>query len=524
MVAASELSINTSASAMFMADTIFGDGVTVVSASYTGDNRSSGVYSGGDSTSPDATPGDTGVILSTGKAKDFTNSSGQSNQHTGTSTNTSGVNNDAGFNAIAGGRTYDAAILDIDFIPTGDTLTMQFSFSSEEYPEYWSAYSDIIGVWINGTYVPMTVGDGDADVQNINSGTNENQFLDNTNDAYNTEMDGLTITLTLTIPVNAGVVNSIRIGVADQGDSSYDTNLLIAGDSLQTTLVAMDDSTTIYVNGAKTIDVLGNDINTTGGTLTITHINGMAVSVGNTVTLPSGDSVTLNADGTLTVITDIDADEISFTYGIESSTGATDVGFVTVDTIPCFVRGTMILTPDGEVAVETLQPGDLVMTHDDGAQPLRWIGQRTVVAKDSFAPVRIKAGTFGDHRDLLVSPQHRVLIRDSLAELLFGEAEVLVAAKDLINDGTVCIQEGGDVTYVHLLFDRHQVIFSEGLTTESFLPGPQTSHAFEQDIIDEICALFPEIDPDTGHGYSPAARRTLRGFEAKILARNVMAA
>ena len=275
MVAASELPINTSATATQMANEIFGNGVSVVSASYTGDNRSSGIYSDGDATSPMATPGDTGVILSTGRVRDFTNHSGQSNHNTGTSTNTSGVNNDAQFNAIAGGSTYDAAILDIDFIPTGDTLTMQFSFSSEEYPEYWSAYSDIVGVWINGTHVPMTVGNGDADVQNINSGTNENQFLDNTSDAYNTEMDGLTITLTLTIQVNSGVVNSIRIGVADQGDSAYDTNLLIAGDSLQTTLVAMDDSTTMFANGTRILDVLDNDTNSTGGTLTITHLNGV---------------------------------------------------------------------------------------------------------------------------------------------------------------------------------------------------------------------------------------------------------
>ncbi len=524
MAAADELTINSGASATLMADAIFGDGVTVVSASYTGDSRSSGIYSNGDDLAPDATPSDTGVILSTGKVKDYTNFQGQSNNNSGTSTNTHGVDNDAGFNAIAGGNTYDAAILDIDFIPTGDTLTMQFTFSSEEYPEYWSSYSDIIGVWINGTYVPMTVGDGDADVENINTATNENLFLDNTSGAYNTEMDGLTITLTLTIPVNAGVVNSIRIGVADQGDSAYDTNLLIAGDSMQTTLVAIDDSTTMYADGTRIIDVLANDINTTGGTLTITHLNGVAVTIGTTVTLPSGETVTLNADGTITVVGDVDVDVINFTYGIESSTGATDVGFVTVDTIPCFVSGTMILTPDGEVAVETLQAGDLVMTHDDGAQPLRWIGQRTVAAKDSFAPVRIKADTFGKHRDLLVSPQHRVLIRDSLAELLFGEAEVLVAAKDLVNDKSVRVQEGGDVTYVHLLFDRHQVIFSEGLTTESFLPGPQTSHAFEQDIVDEICALFPEIDPDTGLGYSPSARRTLRGYEAQILVSNSMAA
>ncbi|WP_201722215.1 Hint domain-containing protein, partial [Sulfitobacter sp. HI0023] len=77
--------------------------------------------------------------------------------------------------------------------------------------------------------------------------------------------------------------------------------------------------------------------------------------------------------------------------------------------------------------------------------------------------------TFGTHRDLLVSPLHRVLIRDSLAALLFGEDEVLIAARDLVNDRSVLRKPGGDVTYVHLMFDRHQVVFSEGLATESFL-------------------------------------------------------
>lgn len=76
MVAASELNYTTNAGAMQMAQTIFGDGVNVVGASYSGDKNSSAIYSGGDSISPGVTPGDTGVILSTGKAKDFTNSKG----------------------------------------------------------------------------------------------------------------------------------------------------------------------------------------------------------------------------------------------------------------------------------------------------------------------------------------------------------------------------------------------------------------------------------------------------------------
>jgi hypothetical protein len=157
------------------------------------------------------------------------------------------------------------------------------------------------------------------------------------------------------------------------------------------------------------------------------------------------------------------------------------------------------------------------MTQDDGAQPLRWIGQRRVAAQGDFAPIRIAANTFGRHRELLLSPLHRVLIRDSLAELLFGEGEVLVAARDLVNDLSVRRIEGGTVEYVHILFDRHQVVFSEGLATESFLPGPQINNSFEADIVQEICTLFPEIDPATGEGYSPAARRTLKRYEARLL-------
>ncbi|MEL6690368.1 MAG: Hint domain-containing protein, partial [Pseudomonadota bacterium] len=195
----------------------------------------------------------------------------------------------------------------------------------------------------------------------------------------------------------------------------------------------------------------------------------------------------------------------------------TDTAFVTLDTIPCFVAGTLILTPDGERRIEELTPGDLVMTHDNGPQPLRWIGKRTLPAEGTLAPIRIEAGALGEHRQLLVSPQHRVLIRDTLSELLFGDSEVLVSAKHLVNDKTIRPAAGGFVTYVHLLFDSHQVVFSEGLATESFLPGPQTNDLFEQEVLDEICAIFPELDPATGDGYSPSARRTLKAHEARVL-------
>ncbi|THH35338.1 Hint domain-containing protein [Aliishimia ponticola] len=514
---ASSLPINQNATALLMAETIFGDDVTITGASYNGDFRSSGVYSNGDTVTPGVTPSDQGVILSTGFVSDFTNSSGQENQSNSTSSNTTGGNNIADFNAAAGARTYDAAYLDVDFVPTGDLLTMQFVFASEEYPEFQSSvYQDFVGVWINGTLVEIDVGNGDTDPGNINSGENSNLYIDNSNDAFNTEMDGFTVTMTLTVPVNAGSVNSIRIGIADVADSTYDSALLIAADSAQTTLAALTDETSVYPNGSKTLDVLANDTYSGTGTLSITHINGVSVTAGSTVTLPSGSMVTLNADGTLTVTGDGDTEDYNFTYKVTDGT-ITDTGIVNVDQVPCFVAGTLIATPQGDVPVETLSPGDLVLTKDHGAQPLRWIGTRQVAAEGPFAPILIRAKTFGAHRDVLLSPLHRVLIRDEMAELLFGEDEVLVAARDLVNDATVLRQPGGEVTYVHLLFDQHQVVFSEGLATESFLPGPQTSASFDQETLQEICALFPELDPATGQGYGPAARRSLRRYEAELL-------
>ncbi len=528
MVAASELSIDTGASAMEMAQTIFGDGVTVVGASFSGDNRSSGIFSGGDTTSPGVTPSDSGVILSTGRVADFTNASGQSNQDTNTSTNTRGVNRDSDFNALAGAQTYDAAFMEIDFIPTTDYISVQFVFSSEEYPEYVnSIYNDMVGIWVDGVPVEMSIGNGDSSVGNVNSGSNTNLYVDNTGSAYNTEMDGFTVTMSVKIPVTSGEVNSIKIGIADVGDSAYDSSLLIAAKSLQGNLVAYDDTVQIYPSGSQTLDVTANDVGPGNSTLAVTHINGIAVSFGDTVTLTTGQQVTLNADGTLTVTGDGDVETVNFSYTVATGGGSsniTDTAFVTINSVPCFVAGTMISTPDGDVLVECLKPGMMVLTHDNGPQPVRWVGRRVVPALDNYAPIHIARNTIGRHDALYLSPQHRVLIRDALAELLFGDTEVLVSAKDLVNGHSVRRVEGGEVEYVHILFDEHQVVYSAGLATESFLPGPQTAKSFEEEIVAEICSLFPEIDPETGAGYSPAARRILKAYEARVLTARGLAA
>jgi hypothetical protein len=511
-----ELTYNTGATALQMANAIMGDGITVLSATYSGASTSKAIYSNG-GLSPGVVPGATGVIFSTGRAADFTQSNGDPNRSAGTGSDSAGVDNNAQFNTIAGARTYDASFIDIDFRPTGNLMTFQFVLSSEEYPEYaTSQYNDVVGVWINGTHVPISIGSGINGVTNVNGITQPNLYRSNLTDDFNTEMDGFTLTLSLTVPVNPGVTNSIRIGVADTSDAAFDTNLLIAADSAQTVMVARDDVASVVATGSATINVLGNDVAPTGASLVITQINGQNVVAGQTITLATGQTVTLNANGTLTVVGDGQIETANFTYTVKAgATGPTDVGIVTINSIPCFVAGTRIRTPSGEVPVESLVVGDLVDTLDDGAQPLRWIGRGRAAAKGSLAPIRIRAGTFGDHGTLMVSPQHRILIRDPLADLMFGHEDVLVTAKDLVNDLTIRSVPGGSVEYVHLFFDRHQIVFSEGLATESYLPGAQTAKGFDGRIMAELRAIFPGLDMN-GTGMV-SVRPSLRSYEAKAL-------
>ncbi|MEO0916056.1 MAG: Hint domain-containing protein, partial [Pseudomonadota bacterium] len=397
-------------------------------------------------------------------------------------------------------------------------LTLEFVFSSDEYPEFaGSIYNDMVGVWVDGTNVPLAAGNGLASVGNINDSGGINLFRSNVNDTFNTEMDGFTVSLSVVIPVTPGVEQTLKIGVADVSDNLFDSNVLIAADSVQGTLIANTDEYLLRPGDTRVVDVLANDVNETTGSAFITEISGTPVAPGDTVTLTTGQTVTLNADGTLSLVGNDVSEDVAFTYEVESTSGESAVGFVVIDTVPCFVAGTLIRTQGGNLPVEALQVGDLVHTRDEGLQPIRWIGTRIVPADGKMAPVHVAKNTFGEHAALQISPLHRVVIQNAQAELWYGSSEVLVAARDLIDGHAVRVNAGGWVKYVHLLFDRHQVIWSNGLMSESFLPGPQTTGSFEQDVVEELRALFPDIDPMTGEGYGPAARPALKRFEARLL-------
>ncbi|MDU8927233.1 Hint domain-containing protein [Alisedimentitalea sp. MJ-SS2] len=184
--------------------------------------------------------------------------------------------------------------------------------------------------------------------------------------------------------------------------------------------------------------------------------------------------------------------------------------------IICFTAGTRVATANGLRDVQDLEPVDLVMTRDHGLQPVRWVGSRTVPAKGKLAPIRFQAGSVGNERDLLVSPQHRMLIRSAEANLLFGETEVLATAKHLVNGGSVAKMVGGDVTYVHILFDQHEIIYAEGAPSESFFPGRTGLDAVEKAAREELFTIFPELRTSAG-SYGETARMCLRAHESRIL-------
>ncbi|SEW00398.1 Ca2+-binding protein, RTX toxin-related [Cognatiyoonia koreensis] len=165
--------------------------------------------------------------------------------------------------------------------------------------------------------------------------------------------------------------------------------------------------------------------------------------------------------------------------------------------IPCFTAGTPILTPKGEIAVEHLKAGDLVMTRDTGLQRIIWAGQRrlcrkTLLANPKLRPIRVDAGVFGNETPVMFSPQHGLLLRDRGG----GGSEQFVRARHLarINGGKVRIAHGtSEVTYVHLMFESHQVILSAGIWTESFYPGPQAMASLRQEEMAEMAVLFPDL-------------------------------
>ena len=285
---------------------------------------------------------------------------------------------------------------------------------------------------------------------------------------------------------------------ADQFEMSHgDTALGGDGDDVFRVSDLGEGVSDIYITGGEGDETIGDIIDlgdlADPGTLILTNTNDDAGGYSGTIQL---------FDGTVVHFSEIE--------DIQDENGTSIMAV-------CFTPGTRILTETGERPIETLRAGDRVVTRDEGLQPIRWIGASTSDGTGDFAPILLAPNALeGAKRQLLVSPQHRFVMDDWRNELLFADSEVMVSAKHLLNGHSVLRAPCPRITYIHMMFDRHQVIFAEGTATESFHAADLSLSAMGRGTREAMFRAFPNLRSDVS-AYGPTARRCLRQHEARLL-------
>lgn len=316
---------------------------------------------------------------------------------------------------------------------------------------------------------------------------------------------GQTITLnsnaweTVAISDDDANFNDSENGQTLDGATSYDGLTGLAGNER----VEAEYTLTLEDPDGNTYTVIGFNINEPGGGTSYATVEGLAFIGGVGEFPPRGVPLTV--------------------IGTSEGPAGSTTPYSGYATPPCFTPGTRIETPSGLRLVEDIAVGDLVCTLDRGAIPVHWVGRTRLTAGDlqrqaRLRPVLIERGAFGAQapaRDMMVSPQHRILLDGPAVELMFGCGEVLVPAIHLVNGRTVRqVRSDTGVEYLHLAFDGHEVVMSEGLPTESFFPGATVLRGFDAGVVAELEALYPGCAVDAG---TAAARQCLTGREARVL-------
>ncbi len=346
----------------------------------------------------------------------------------------------------------------------------------------------------------ITGGEGgtDADTLNLN-GVTSPVNVTFTGDEAGTATDG---TDTLTFSEIESIVGSETDDTLDASASTVSQTLAgeagadtITGGAGADLLAGGADADVIFGGGGDTVD---------GG------------SAGN-----DNDTLFLGEFGTTITFTDATGENGTVQYADGSILTFSDIENI----VPCFTPGTMIRTADGDRAIETLKIGDMVETKDGGLQPIAWIGSRDISAEvldqnDNLRPVLIRQGAMGNglpRRDLLVSPQHRMLVDNASVQLWLGEEEVLVKAKDMTHRPGIDTADVDSVTYIHLMFEEHQLVLADGAWSESFQPGDMVGDHAEDAVFAELVALFPELADAEGRAAYVAARLSAKSHEARLV-------
>ena len=264
----------------------------------------------------------------------------------------------------------------------------------------------------------------------------------------------------------------------------------------------------------------------------VVDLNDLIADGSVTFTVEDGGTHTIQSDGAFAGGNYKDASIAQLTFNVEiSSIGAYgtngnssnwdyfEVGIDdSVFDVVCFTRDTKIETENGIRPIQTLQVGDRVRTLSGALKPIRWIGRKLfneqhLAQHPKLRPVRICAGALGSgfpKHDLLLSRQHRVMLASKISERMFGEEQTLIAAVLLTEMSGIYVDDDiTEVEYFHILFDQHEVIFSEGVPAESLFLGREAISSVPKAALEELQEMFPEL---SGAGFT---RQDLAVFEAE---------
>lgn len=268
----------------------------------------------------------------------------------------------------------------------------------------------------------------------------------------------------------------------------------------------LDDTNGLTTNGDDIFTITAQG---SYGTATINSSTGEW-----TYTLDNTDPAVIALD-TGETLTDVFTVNMRDTGGFGSGQSDNDTVTITINGVVCFASGTLIDTPNGPRGIEDLQAGDLVLTDMGVPRRIRWIGAREVSGREfdddpKLRPVRISQGALGGGlplRDLVVSRQHRMLVRSKIVERMFGKSDVLIPAIKLTDLPGIYVDEAmSEVTYFHMLFDQHEIVLAEGAPSESLFTGPEALSSIDHEALGEILHLFPEI---TDVDYTPVLARSV---------------
>lgn len=417
---------------------------------------------------------------------------------------------------------------------TGTTTSYTFVGLSGADNAGWSVSSagDVDG----DGYDDLVIGASSADGGGANSGES---YLVTAADLASADAADGTVDGVINLSNILGQTDTIVVNIDDTGSGTV--SKFIGGTDTLTSIETI-------VAGESVFEADEITITDTGGGFRPGDIAGLDDNAVGTFTPASGDPAIAFGPGEAFQLSDVLA-QISTVYldggtfrivGGDESGSVGGISFENFETINfevsavCFAQGTLIKTLAGETPVEELKVGDQVLTMDCGYQPIRWIGGNKLSADDlklrtELRPIRIRAGALGcglPTTDLVVSPQHRILVRNPYPHKEFGTSEFLVAAKKLLAlPGFEIVHSDIGVEYFHVLFDEHQIIFSNGAPTESLYTGPEALKAVSPEARNEILAIFPMIsDPDfycEPARFIPQKGRKVRSLFQRVQDRNV---